>query len=109
MLVPEQELAQEIVEQLRIRLTRDERKRLQKRHTTNAGAYEAYLRGRFLLGKRTSEGFAKAIDWFERAIGEDATYALAYAGLADVYTLIGTAAYVESTAEAVSRARGCVD
>ncbi|MDO8795449.1 MAG: protein kinase [Vicinamibacterales bacterium] len=101
----QEEAAAEIAEQLRVRLTRDERKRLQKRHTANARAYEAYLHGRFQLAKRTTDGFAKAIECFDQAIAEDAKYALAYAGLADAYTLIGAAAYVEATAETVQRAR----
>jgi serine/threonine-protein kinase len=101
----QEEAAAEIAEQLRLRLTRDERKRLQKRHTANARAYEAYLRGRFQLAKRTTDGFTKAIECFDQAIAEDAKYALAYAGLADAYTLIGTAAYIEATAETIQRAR----
>jgi adenylate cyclase len=89
-------LAQEVADQLRLRLTRDDRKRLQKRHTQNVRAYEAYMRGRFQLAKRTNEGFAKAIECFEAAIAEDGRYALAYSGLADCYTLIGAGAYVKS-------------
>jgi serine/threonine-protein kinase len=104
-LVLQEELASEIVGQLRLRLTPTERKRLQKRHTENPRAYEAYLRGRFQLAKRTPEGFAKAIESFNRAIAEDQGYALAHAGLADCYTLLGTAAYIESPAQAVARAR----
>ena len=101
----QEDLAQEIADQLRLRLTRDVRKRLQKRHTQNVRAYEAYMRGRFQLAKRTNEGFAKAIECFEAAIAEDSRYALAYAGLSDCYTLIGSAAYVEAPAGAVEKAR----
>lgn len=109
MLVLQEELAQEIVGQLRLRLTRDERKRLQKRHTDNARAYEAYLRGRYQLAKRTADGFTKAIACFEQAITEDATYALAYAGLADCHTLISAAGYVASSAESAARARAAAE
>jgi len=101
----QEDLAQEVAEQLRLRLTRDERKRLHKRHTQNPRAYEAYMRGRFQLAKRTDEGFSKAVECFEAAIAVDAGYALAYAGLADCYTLIGSAAYVEAPAGAVEKAR----
>jgi len=102
----EEKLVQAIVEQLRLRLTRDERTRLGKRHTESAGAYEAYMRGRFQLAKRTNEGFAKALECFERAIAEDSRYALAYAGLVDCYTLLTTARYVDTFATAsVQRAR----
>ena len=101
----QEDLAQEVADQLRLRLTRDDRKRLQKRHTQNVRAYEAYMRGRFQLAKRTNEGFAKAIECFNAAIAEDHGYALAYSGLADCYTLMGTGAYVASPDEAIARAR----
>ena len=101
----EERLVDAIAEQLRVRLTRDEQRRLRKRHTESAGAYEAYMRGRFQLAKRTSEGFTKAIECFERAIAEDARYALAHAGLADCYTLLTTARYVDAVAVSVHRAR----
>jgi tetratricopeptide (TPR) repeat protein len=71
-------------------LTRRERTLLAKRHTENAEAHEAYLRGRYFFGKRTREGFEKGIDCFTRAIRIDANYGLAYSGLADCYGLLGT-------------------
>src|SRR4029077_12057926 len=67
--------------------------------------YEACMRGRFQLAKRTNDGFSKAVEYFEAAIAEDGRYALAYAGLADCYTLIATGAYVETSVSAVSKAR----
>ena len=105
MLALEEKLVDAIAEQLRVRLTRDEHRRLRKRHTENAGAYEAYMRGRFQLAKRTDEGFTKAIECFERAIAQDSRYALAYAGQADCYTLLTTARYVDAVAVSVHRAR----
>lgn len=58
---------------MRLRLTRTERQRLKKRHTADPRAYEAYMRGLFHLAKRTTEGFSRAIEYFERAISEDVT------------------------------------
>jgi DNA-binding winged helix-turn-helix (wHTH) protein/TolB-like protein/Flp pilus assembly protein TadD len=58
-----------------------------KRPTENRDAYEAYLRGRFFFDKRTPENYDKAVAEFERAIGLDPNYVLAYSGLADVYAL----------------------
>ena len=101
----QEELAQEIVDQLRLRLTQDERKRLKKRHTADPRAYEAYMRGLFQLAKRTPDGFTKAIECFDQAIAHDAEYALAYAGLADCYTLLGAAAYADAPPDAADRAR----
>ncbi len=92
----EEKLVDAIAEQLRVRLTREEHRRLRKRHTENAAAYEAYMRGRFQLAKRTADGFSKAVECFEQAIAADDGYALAYAGLADCFTLLTTARYVDA-------------
>jgi DNA-binding winged helix-turn-helix (wHTH) protein/TolB-like protein/Flp pilus assembly protein TadD len=58
-----------------------------KHSTENRDAYHAYLRGRFFFDKRDSENYAKAIDEFNLAVKFDPAYALAYAGLADVYAM----------------------
>lgn len=99
----EESLVEAIAEQLRVRLTRDEHRRLRKRHTENAEAYDAYMRGRFQLAKRTAEGFSKAVECFEQAIAADDRYALAYAGLADCFTLLTTARYVDTLEPASMR------
>jgi TolB-like protein/Tfp pilus assembly protein PilF len=59
-----------------------------KRHTDNVRAHSLYLRGRHAWNKRTQEGVLEAIAYFEQAIAEDATYALAYTGLADSFALL---------------------
>ncbi len=84
----EQELSLEICERLRLRLNEEERRRLAKRYTENAAAYQAYLKGRYYWNRRTAKGLRKAIESFEEAIKLDDAYALAYAGLADCYCLI---------------------
>jgi tetratricopeptide (TPR) repeat protein len=55
--------------------------------TEHSGAYEAYLRGRSLMYRRTREGIRGALEQFQQAIAEDSAYAPAYAGLASVYQL----------------------
>jgi len=60
---------------------------------------------RYHLAKRTLDGFTKAIGFFEQAIGEDRDYALAYAGLADCWTLLSAAAYGEPSARTMAKAR----
>src|SRR6266576_2502451 len=57
------------------------------RHTENVQAYGLYLRGRYAWNKRSSEGVTEGIKFFEEAIALDPTYALAYTGLADSYSL----------------------
>jgi len=83
----EQELSLEICERLRVRLNEEERRRLAKRYTENAAAYQAYLKGRYYWNQRTAKALRKAIENFEEAIKLDDGYALAYAGLADCYCL----------------------
>ncbi|HYC61380.1 MAG TPA: protein kinase [Thermoanaerobaculia bacterium] len=84
----QQSIASEIARMLRLQLTGREQQLLAKRHTTDARAYELYLKGRFQWNKRDAEGLYKAIEFFNQAIEIDPQYALAYAGLADCYNLL---------------------
>ncbi len=81
------EISKEISEKLRLRLTGEEQKRLTKHYTENTEAYQLYLRGRYEWNKRTPESLRKSIEYFNQAIEKDPGYALAYAGLADVYNV----------------------
>jgi len=92
--VVQDEISNEISEKLRLRLTRAEKKQLTKRHTENAEAYRLYLKGRHYWNKWTEEGFYKAIEYFQQAVKKDPGYALAYAGLADSYVLLGWNSYL---------------
>jgi TolB-like protein/Flp pilus assembly protein TadD len=85
----QEEMAAEISRALRVRLSREDEARLKGRHSENAEAYQAYLKGRFYWNKRTEEGFRQAIDYFQEAIERDPGYALAYTGMADSYSLLG--------------------
>lgn len=80
----QEDLALSIAEGLQARLTPAERVRLARWPTENLDAYNNYLKGRYFWNRRTDEGFATAIDYFERAIEADPNYARAYAGLAVV-------------------------
>ncbi len=82
-------IAQEISEKLRLQLTGEEKKRLTKRYTENPEAYQSYLKGRFYWNKFTVEGVKRGIEHFDQAIEKDPAYALAWAGLADSYILLG--------------------
>jgi TolB-like protein/Tfp pilus assembly protein PilF len=88
------EISNEISEKLRLQLTRTEKKRLTKRDTENVEAYRLYLKGRHYWNRWTEEGFYKAIEYFEQAVEKDTSYALAYAGLADCYVLLGWNSYL---------------
>jgi Flp pilus assembly protein TadD len=81
----QEEIARQIAERLRLRLTGEERKLLAKRPTENPEAYQLYLKGRFYAGRATKEGLEKGVQYFNQAIATDPSYALAYDGLADDY------------------------
>lgn len=85
----QEKVAARIVRALKLRLTADERKTLKKRPTENTEAYQLYLQGRFFWNKRSAEGLRTAIKYFEQAIEKDSRYALAWAGIADSYSLLG--------------------
>ncbi len=82
------EIALAIVDKLKIKLLGGEEAKLKKRHTEDAEAHNLYLRGRYFWNKRTEEGLEKATQFFNQAIERDPDYALAYAGLADVYNML---------------------
>src|SRR6185369_16333144 len=58
------------------------------RPNENLAAHNLYLQGRYHLNQRTEEGLRKALDFFERALVEDAQYAAAHAGLSDACGLL---------------------
>jgi eukaryotic-like serine/threonine-protein kinase len=93
-LAVQEEIAQQIVEKLRLRLSSDEKKQLDKQPTTDADAYRLYLHGRHYWNKRTEEGLTRGIACFEQAIARDPGYARAYAGLADCYNNLGSYSFV---------------
>ena len=92
--VIQDEISSEISGKLRLELTRAEKKRLVKRHTEDAEAYRLYLQGHHHWNRWTEEGFYKAIGYFQQAIQKDPSYALAYAGVADSYVLLGWNSYL---------------
>ena len=92
--VIQDEISSEIWGKLRLELTRAEKKRLVKRHTEDAEAYRLYLQGHHHWNRWTEEGFYKAIGYFQQAIQKDPSYALAYAGVADSYVLLGWNSYL---------------
>ncbi|MBA3570298.1 MAG: protein kinase, partial [Pyrinomonadaceae bacterium] len=86
-LAVKQAIAREVTEKLRLRLSGEEQQLLVRRDTTNAEAYQFYLRGRLHWNKRRVKDLQQAIEYFQQAVAVDPNYALGYAGLADAYTL----------------------
>jgi serine/threonine protein kinase/Tfp pilus assembly protein PilF len=102
----EEDIAREISERLQLHLTSDQRKRLAKRATSSADAYQAYLKGRYEANQWTASGSRRAVEQFKHALRIDPGYALAYAGLSDIY-VSGTASEVVglSPTEQAAKAR----
>jgi len=95
-----------IVDEIRINLTKEDKERLAQKPSVSPDAYEDYLKGRYYWNKRSSEGFEKAIGYFQSATRRDPQYALAYAGLADCYGIIGATIYgTLPAAEAAPKAK----
>src|SRR5262249_43525595 len=84
----EEEIAKQISDKLRLKLSGPDRARLLKRQTEDAEAYQLYLKGRFHWNRRTAEGLKKALAHFQQAIERDPTYGIAHAGLADGYLVL---------------------
>jgi eukaryotic-like serine/threonine-protein kinase len=84
----QREIAQQITNNLRLRLTGEQQTKVAKHYTDNPEAYRLYLKGRFYWNKRTGEALKKSIEYFNQAIEKDPSYALAYAGMAEAYVLL---------------------
>ncbi|MBK8809343.1 MAG: protein kinase [Acidobacteria bacterium] len=84
----ESEIASDVSENLRLKLTNAELKQVAKSYTTNSEAQRMYLKGRFHWNRRTERDFESAVRYFEQAVEIDPNYALAYTGLADTYALM---------------------
>ena len=88
------EIARTIVERLKVKLTAEQDEALGKRQTENIEAYELYLRGRHCSYRWNISGMMqKALEYFDAALAKDPEYALAYHGLADVYSILGLYAF----------------
>ena len=79
------EVAEQIASKLHVKLTEEQKDRINKSPTTNIEAYRFYRKGRSFWDKRTKESFDSAEANYKHAIDLDPDYALAYSGLADLY------------------------
>jgi TolB-like protein/Tfp pilus assembly protein PilF len=98
------DIAERVADALKVQLLRKNRTLIEQKAPDNIAAYVLYLRGRYYWSKRTNEDLEKAITYFGEAIQKDPNYALAHAGMADCYTLMGRHLYLPRR-EAYSKAR----
>ena len=80
----QREVARTIAGEIRVAVTPQEKEKLAGRRSVNPDAYQAYLKGRYYWNQRSETSLKQGREYFERAIEEDATYAPAFSGLADV-------------------------
>ena len=83
------EIAGNVADQVKVRVSKDEQRRLEKPGSVHADAFEAYLRGRYFLERNTPESIAKAAEQFKAALRVDSRYAAAYCGLAETQNSLG--------------------
>jgi serine/threonine protein kinase/tetratricopeptide (TPR) repeat protein len=84
----QQQIAGDIADELRSKLSGAEKQQVTKQGTQDREAYQLYVKGRYYWNKRTSADLKSAIAYFNQAIGKDPGYALAYSGLADAYGVL---------------------
>jgi len=94
LLATQREIATEITNRLKLKLSGDGEQKLTKSYTDNDQAYQLYLRGRFHFAKRTSEDMRKSIEYYQQAITLDPNFALAYVGIADTYNIMAASTEV---------------
>lgn len=99
------EISAQILERLRLRLSNEEQQN-RKQYSPPPEAYQAYLKGRHYFFQHKEESYKKAIDSFNQAISLAPKYALAYAGLASVYTETSSSYFAPT--EAMPKAKEAV-
>jgi TolB-like protein/Tfp pilus assembly protein PilF len=104
----QEDIANAISEKLEVRVAGIRKKRLIKRPTENEHAYQMYLQGRYHWNRRTAESLHKGVEYLNLAIQADPQFALAYAGLADCYSIMGGFGYA-SPVESYPRAKAAAE
>ncbi len=87
------DISMRVAEKLKITMLSGDEEKLRQRGTEHPDAFRYYLLGREAFNQRTEGSILSAIGYFNSAVSHDTSFALAYAGLADCYTLIGGAGY----------------
>ena len=82
------DITRDISKRLEVHLSGEEKSKLADVGTNNPEAYRLYLEGRQLWYGRSPDGLTKSVELFKKAIVADPNYALAYAGLADSYSVM---------------------
>lgn len=84
----QEQTAQAITQALQLRLTPEEKKKIDKKPTENAGAYELYLKAGDYVSRNTKADFDRALSFFEDAVQIAPKFSAAYAGIANTSQVI---------------------
>lgn len=112
LLITQREIATEIVQKLRLRISGNNENGLTKHYTENNDAYQLYLKGRFYWNRRTVEDNLKSLEYFHKAVEADPKFALAYVGISDARLMLGipdAMAGAVSPAETLGPARAAAE
>ncbi|HEX5688873.1 MAG TPA: tetratricopeptide repeat protein, partial [Roseiflexaceae bacterium] len=107
LLATQRDIAAEITSKLRLKLSGEGERKLAKNYTTSNEAYQLYLKGRYHFSRRSKEDLQKSIELFRQAIELDPKFALAYAGIAELYATMPLYPYL-SPQVAVPQAKAAV-
>ncbi|MFV1988308.1 MAG: tetratricopeptide repeat protein [Gemmatimonadota bacterium] len=90
------EITRQIARALETHLSPREELQVRRTPTESLDAYRLYTQGRELLDRRTEDAMGRALDYFQRAIADDSSYALAWVGVADALSLMHAYAVADS-------------
>lgn len=93
----EDSISERVATALTLTLARGERPPVAQRQAADPDAYEHYIRGRYLISKRTRDALVEAVARMERAIAIDPQFALAHAGLSEAWVQLGLRAAVSQS------------
>jgi tetratricopeptide (TPR) repeat protein len=108
LLATQREIATSIAQKLQLKLAGDDAKGITKKYTNSNEAYQLYLKGKYHYAKRTRDDLQKGIDYFQRAVELDPSFALAYALIADAYASMPAYPYL-SPNEAFPKAKAAAN
>jgi TolB-like protein/Tfp pilus assembly protein PilF len=104
----QEEISLIIVDNLKLKLLKEEKEKIFKRHTDDYEAYNLYLRGRYFWYRRYEGGLQKGLMLFQQAVEKDPLYALAYVGIADSFGVLGLFSFIRPD-EAYPRAKAAAE
>jgi len=84
------EAARSIAQGIKVNLTPAEQARFANNRALDPEVFQLYLKGRYYWNKRTEDGLTKALNYFQQALDRDPSYALAHAGRAECYVVMGS-------------------